>query len=111
MIKRTSTIPNITAYRKYLNIASLRFNLTLDECRDLFGLYTEEQWINLFSELRYIIKKQELTFYIDWVIQDNSLFLIEELTDGRVKNTLVCSTKEKRIKDLEEIKNFVILTP
>lgn len=104
-------IPNITTYTKYLNIASLRFNITLDECRDLFGLYTEEQWINLFSELRYIVKKQEFTFYIDWVIQGKSLFLIEEMEDGRKKTTLVCSTTKKKIKDLEEIKNYIIITP
>lgn len=106
-----STLPSITTYAKYLNIASLRFNMTLDECRDAFGLYTEEQWINLFSELRYIVKKQELTFYVDWVIKDNSLFLIEEMEDGRKKTTLICSTKEERIKDLEEVKKYIIITP
>ena len=106
-----STLPSITTYAKYLNIASLRFNLSLDECRNLFGLYTEEQWTNLFSELRYIVKKQELTFYVGWIIQGNSLFLIEEMEDGRKKTTLICSTKEKRIKDLEEVKNYIIITP
>ena len=44
-----NNLPPITLYRKYLNIASIRFNLTIDECRNKFGLYTERQWIKLFN--------------------------------------------------------------
>lgn len=42
-------LPTIDLYRKYLNIASIRFNMTLDECRDKYGLFTEQQWLNLFT--------------------------------------------------------------
>lgn len=42
-------LPNVISYTKYLNIASIRLNLTLDRCRDKFGLYTNEQWFNLFN--------------------------------------------------------------
>lgn len=43
-------IPFGAIYSKYLNIASIRFNLTLDECRNKFGLYTEKQWLDLFNQ-------------------------------------------------------------
>lgn len=43
-------LPFGKAYSDYLNIASLRFNLTIDECRNMFGLYTNSQWIELFNE-------------------------------------------------------------
>jgi len=44
------TLPPITLYRKYLQIASIRFNLTLDECRNKYGLFTERQWLKLFNQ-------------------------------------------------------------
>lgn len=43
-------LPSIELYKKYLNIASIRFNMTLDECRDKFGLYTIEQWDKKLTE-------------------------------------------------------------
>lgn len=43
-------IPPSNLYSKYLNIASLRFNLTLDECRDKYGLLTVKEWDNLLIE-------------------------------------------------------------
>ena len=46
----TDTLPPISLYRKFLNIASIRFNLTIDQCRDKFGLYTERQWIELLTK-------------------------------------------------------------
>lgn len=42
-------LPPIALYRKYLNIASIRFSLTLDQCRDKYGLFTERQWMELFN--------------------------------------------------------------
>lgn len=42
-------LPNAVIYRKYLEIASFRFNLTLDECRNKYGLYTNKQWLNLLN--------------------------------------------------------------
>jgi len=44
-----NNLPPITLYRKYLQIASIRFNLTVNQCRDKFGLYTEGQWLKLFN--------------------------------------------------------------
>ncbi len=44
-----NNLPPITLYRKYLQIASIRFNLTIDQCRDKYGLYTEKQWMQLFN--------------------------------------------------------------
>ena len=43
-------LPPIKLYSQYLNIASLRFNISMDECRDRYGLYTMEQWDNLFNQ-------------------------------------------------------------
>lgn len=42
-------LPPIETYSKYLNIASIRFSLSIDECRNRFGLYTTDQWLNLFN--------------------------------------------------------------
>ena len=43
-------LPPILLYSKYLQIASLRFNLGIDKCRDKFGLYTKGQWLRLFNQ-------------------------------------------------------------
>jgi len=43
-------LPAISTYRKYLNIASIRFNLSIDECRNKYGLYTTKQWLELFNQ-------------------------------------------------------------
>lgn len=43
-------LPGILLYRKYLNIASIRFNKTLDEIRDLYGLYTIKEWNDLLNK-------------------------------------------------------------
>lgn len=42
-------LPPTELYSKYLNIASIRFNLTLNECRDKFGLFTIKQWEDEFT--------------------------------------------------------------
>ena len=42
-------LPNISLYSKYLNIASLRFNLSMDECRSKYGLFTINQWESLLQ--------------------------------------------------------------
>lgn len=46
----TTNLPPTKLYSQYLNIASLRFNISIDECRNRFGLYTCEQWDNLFNQ-------------------------------------------------------------
>lgn len=48
-MKTDNYLPNTAEYTKYLNIASIRFDMTLDECRDKFGLYTNKQWFELFN--------------------------------------------------------------
>jgi hypothetical protein len=43
-------LPPILLYTKYLNIASIRYNLSLDECRDKFGRYTTNEWNKFLSD-------------------------------------------------------------
>ena len=55
-------LPPILLYRDYLNMASTRFNLTMDQCRDKYGLYTIEEWEDLFSRTKTILDNgSELT--------------------------------------------------
>lgn len=42
-------LPNVKLYSQYLNVASIRFNLSLDECRNKYGLYTIKQWEDLLK--------------------------------------------------------------
>jgi len=42
-------LPNVSLYSKYLNIASMRFRLSMDECRDKYGLFTINQWETLLQ--------------------------------------------------------------
>jgi hypothetical protein len=42
-------LPTVLLYSKYLNIASMRFRLSLDECRNKYGLFTIEQWESLLQ--------------------------------------------------------------
>lgn len=48
-----SKLPPIDLYRKYLNIASIRFNLSMDECRNKFGLFTINQWNEMLNKETY----------------------------------------------------------
>ena len=43
-------LPTVETYRKLLNIASIRYNITLDECRNRFGLYTSNQWNEMLNQ-------------------------------------------------------------
>ena len=51
MTEDKSKIPFGELYIKYLNIASIRFSMQLYDVRDAFGLYTIEQWEELFSTI------------------------------------------------------------
>lgn len=42
-------LPPVSLYSKYLNIASIRFSMTMDECRDKYGLFTVSQWETLLQ--------------------------------------------------------------
>jgi len=42
-------LPPVLLYSKYLNIASMRFRLSLDECRNKYGLFTINQWESLLQ--------------------------------------------------------------
>ena len=37
-------MPTIMDYKKLLDIASEKFNLSINQCRDKFGLYTYSEW-------------------------------------------------------------------
>ena len=42
-------LPPVLLYSKYLNIASMRFRLSMDECRNKYGLFTINQWESLLQ--------------------------------------------------------------
>lgn len=42
-------LPPVSLYAKFLNIASIRYNMTLDACRDKFGLYTIDKWLVMLN--------------------------------------------------------------
>lgn len=44
-----TNLPPITIYREYLEIASKKLNIPIQECRDRYGLYTTEQWQKLLE--------------------------------------------------------------
>ena len=50
MENKSNYLPACEEYRRLLNIASIRFNLSMDQCRDKFGLYTALDWENLLSK-------------------------------------------------------------
>lgn len=41
---QSDKLPGVALYTKLLNTASIRYSMTLDQCRDKFGLFTEKQW-------------------------------------------------------------------
>ena len=43
-------MPTIMDYQKLLNIASRKFNLSINKCRDKFGQYTYSQWKKLLTK-------------------------------------------------------------
>lgn len=43
-------LPPVELYRKYLNIASIKFNISLNECRNKYGSFTIHQWENLLNK-------------------------------------------------------------
>ena len=52
-------LPTVANYRNYLNQASQKFNFSLDQCRDKFGLFTIKQWKRLLrGELKTISREQ-----------------------------------------------------
>ena len=59
--------------------------------------------------MTYTINKQPDTFYVDYVIQDNKCYIIEEFLD-RVKNTFICNTNKDICDDLiEDDKTITII--
>ena len=42
-------LPTVTVYTKLLNIASIRFSLSLDECTNKYGLFTNKKWVELLN--------------------------------------------------------------
>lgn len=44
-----TTIPTVFDYANFLSIVCERFNITLNEARRRYGLYTYEQWNKLLE--------------------------------------------------------------
>jgi hypothetical protein len=42
-------LPSCAIYKEYLKTASQRFNITIDDCRDRYGKYTEAEWEKLLK--------------------------------------------------------------
>jgi hypothetical protein len=42
-------LPFCFKYTRLLNVASFKFGLTMNECRDKFGLFTNRQWKELLK--------------------------------------------------------------
>lgn len=51
--------------------------------------------------MEYTINKQEDTFYVDYIIQDNKCYIIEEF-ESRVKTTFICNTNKDKCDNLIE---------
>jgi len=46
----SNSLPPVELYKQYLEVASFKFKLTINECRNKFGLYTMLQWEELFNQ-------------------------------------------------------------
>ena len=51
-------LPGTALYTNYLYIASTRFNLSLDQCRRRFGLFTIVEWETLFNDVPTMTTEQ-----------------------------------------------------
>lgn len=43
-------LPTCKQYSNYLATATERFGITIDECRNKYGLYSQEQWNELLTK-------------------------------------------------------------
>ena len=57
----------------------------------------------------YTIEKHPDTFYVDYVIEYNKCYIIEEY-HNRVKKTFVCNTNKDRCDDLDETDTQIFIT-
>jgi hypothetical protein len=48
--KESKYLPPTGLYIQYLSTVSARFDLSMNECRDKFGLYTIAQWEDLLTQ-------------------------------------------------------------
>jgi len=48
--KESKYLPPTGLYIQYLSTVSARFDLSMNECRDKFGLYTIAQWEDLLAQ-------------------------------------------------------------
>lgn len=58
----------------------------------------------------YTIKKNELSFYVDYFIHDSKCFIIQETKDDRVITTFVCNTDKNICDDLKETETEILIT-
>lgn len=56
----------------------------------------------------YTIEKQPHTFYVDYVIQNNKCYIIEEF-ESRVKQTFICNTTKNKCDNLIETDKTIII--
>ena len=42
-------LPTVSDYSRFLNIASFKFKITINEARNRYGLFTCSQWTNLLK--------------------------------------------------------------
>jgi hypothetical protein len=58
----------------------------------------------------YTIKKNELTFYVDYFIHNKKCFLIQETKDDRVITDFICQTNKIICDDLVETTTEILIT-
>ena len=47
--KNQKCLPTCALYRRFLELAMEQFNITINQARDKYGLYTVEQWEQLLK--------------------------------------------------------------
>lgn len=58
----------------------------------------------------FTIKKNELSFYVDYFIHNSKCFVFQETKDDRVITTFVCNTNKKSCDDLKETETEILIT-
>ena len=54
-------LPPTGLYIQYLSTASTKFNLSMNECRDKFGLYTIAEWEDLLTQEQHPTTRRQST--------------------------------------------------
>ncbi len=59
--------------------------------------------------MTHTIKKHPDTHYVDYIIQDNKCYVIEEY-HNRVLSTYICDTNKDKCQDLVETEKEILIT-